>query len=254
MDLQDIESKPMNPTITVPHHLRNLIVGVCLLAITTYWAIGSLNEGSLLHGARMWSRPYTSTLSGSISRSHNAASYDDDTCTLHDPNEDPLPAIRTEFGEGGTIVYGWPSTGGIWVHEPCYGIELEFLGLSRFEISATERFSAEEDAFCERLEWIGGEFYESELIYNRKMSTYHSSRSWYGWPGAVPAGGVWALWTGEGDTDGAVLGVSRIRDALTMEERCEAIEMLGGRFYARWEDVAEGESHRENETRLGSSN
>lgn len=33
---------------------------------------------------------------------------------------------------------------------------------------------------------------------------------------------------------GLELGVSRIRDAITMEERCKAIEMLGRKLYENW--------------------
>ena len=56
-----------------------------------------------------------------------------------------------------------------------------------------------------------------------------------GWPGEVPSGGVWVLWTKR--IEDAEKGVARIRNAFTMHERCKAIEMLGGKFYEKWEDV-----------------
>jgi hypothetical protein len=40
-----------------------------------------------------------------------------------------------------------------------------------------------------------------------------------------------------GSFEGAKLSVSCIRNALTMGERCGAIELLRGKFYGKWEDV-----------------
>lgn len=148
-------------------------------------------------------------------------------------------SVRSDFTDGATIVYGRPSTYGTWGHEDCYAIEIDFLSLSRFEPSATERFATEEDEFCKRVELIGGRFYESEYAYNKQQTARQDSsglRLWCGWPGDSPGGAVWALWNT--DSEAAGMGVSRIRNALTMTERCEAIEMLGGRLYKRWEDVA----------------
>lgn len=175
-------------------------------------------------------------------------SPDDDQCRLG--YEEPLEAVRTIFGGCGTIVYGWPSTGGLWVHGQCYGVELNFLGLPRFEPSATERYSKKEDEFCKRLEKIGGRFYESESAYNNLTVGPEYRRlpqMWYGWPGwpdSEVLGAVWALRTE--DFEGCEIGVARIRNALTMKERCKAIEMLGGKLYRKWEDVPKGE--RESDT------
>lgn len=205
-----------------------------LVAVATYWAVGSFSHpGGILHQVRILSRPHINMRLGSASSREKAVASDE--CDLHDPNEDPLPATRTEFGGKGTIVYGWPSTGGVWVHEDCYGVELDFLGLSRFEPSDTARFSPAEDDFCKRLEMIGAYFYESEYAYQVQTFRHNAPRVWYGWPGDAPQRGVWVLRT-EGP-QGAELGVSRIKNALTMEERCKAIEMLGGKFYERWDDV-----------------
>ncbi|KAK3690768.1 hypothetical protein LTR37_018990 [Vermiconidia calcicola] len=226
MDLKD--DQPQYPKQNTPrsHSLRNLVLALGLIAVATYWAVGSFSHpGGVLHGVRIWSRSYINMRLGSASSREKALASDE--CDLHDPNEDPLPAVRTVFGGKGTIVYGWPSTGGIWVHEDCYGVELHFLSLSRFEPS--------EDGFCKRLEMIGAHFYESEYAFNIQTFTYNASRVWYGWPGDAPKGGVWVLRTK--GPEGAELGVSRIRNALTMEERCKAIEMLGGKFYKRWDDI-----------------
>lgn len=165
------------------------------------------------------------------------------TCDLHDPDEDPLPSIRTEFTGRGTIVYGWPSTGGVWVKHDCYGVEMGFLGLDRFNGSDTQRDSdpEAEDAFCQRMEYIGARFYETEYEYNKKQSWPGDERPqlWVGWPRDVPEGGAWALWLSDIET--ARMGVSRVRNAFTMQERCEAIKMLGGRFFENWADVLRSE-------------
>jgi hypothetical protein len=47
-----------------------------------------------------------------------------------------------------------------------------------------------------------------------------------GWPAG---GGVWMLLTSE--TYARLKGTAIIHNALNMEERCKAIEKLGGRFY-----------------------
>ena len=52
------------------------------------------------------------------------------TCTLHNPDKVPLEATRTHCGGGGTSVYAWPSSGGVWVHESCYGVELDLVANS----------------------------------------------------------------------------------------------------------------------------
>lgn len=167
---------------------------------------------------------------------------DADNISLDDPFEDPLPAVRTAFGSGGTLVFGWPSTGGVWVHTNCYGVELDFLGLDRFQVSETQRVSDPdaEDAFCQRLDKIGARFYATERDYNAwSLQRDRRPTLWVGWPGRVPEDGSFALWVSP--CEGAEKGTARIRNAFDMAERVEAIKSLGGRFYQRWEDVKEDE-------------
>jgi len=165
-----------------------------------------------------------------------------DRSTLHDVYEDPLAAIRTEFAEHGTKVFGWPSTGGIWVKEDCYGVELDFLGLDRFHASGTEREAdpEAEDAFCQRLQYLGARFCETEFEFNeQRLQRDDRPKLWVGWPGDVPEGGAWVIWLT--DVEAAKMGASRIRNALTMKERCEAIKMLGGWYLESWRDVLRSE-------------
>lgn len=160
----------------------------------------------------------------------------------HDPVREPLPDTRSHFNQGGTSVYAWPSSGGVWAHHDCYGVELDFLGLSRFEPSFTDRDTdpEKENNFSKRLEWIGGTYIENKYAFRRGqwqgMGRLRPLRPWYGWPGAVPDDGVWVLWP-ESATEDAEQGYRRIHNAYTMQERCEAIEMLGGKFYQKWEEV-----------------
>lgn len=152
--------------------------------------------------------------------------------------DQPLEATRTKFNDVGTFVYGWPTTGGVWIHDRCSGIELEFLNLSRFELTPTQRWSPEEDEFCRRLERIGAHFLKDEKEFTSTLEIPWVSSLWYGWPSS---GGVWALRLDD-ELKGARLGVGRIKNALTMDERCRAIEMLGGEFYERWEDVPKNDA------------
>ncbi|WPB00095.1 uncharacterized protein RHO25_004714 [Cercospora beticola] len=168
-------------------------------------------------------------------RPWTGAPEDEGHLPFSDPYDEPLPAVRTEFTGGATIAYGWPSTGGVWIHENCYAVELDFLGVSRFEVSPTQRYSKAEDEFRKYLERIGAHFYDSDSAYNRQSSRRSDRELWYGWTNGVPEGGVWALRT-VGAED-AVLGVPRIRNALSMQERCRAIEMLGGTYFEKWEDI-----------------
>ncbi|KAI5367379.1 hypothetical protein Slin15195_G025060 [Septoria linicola] len=214
------------PGIAEAGPLTQSLLTISLTILITYWAIKSFSEpGGMLHGRDISSRPYRYALRDWLRFEHRETrSWPEENIPLCDPNNDPLPGIRTTFGVLATSVYGWPSTGGVWVHESCYGVELDFLGLSRFQTSPTARFSKEEDEFCKLLEKIGAHFYETEADYNRQTFRYQDHDLWYGWPGKVPGGGVWALRT-EHD-EGARMGVSRVHNALSMEERCKVIALL----------------------------
>lgn len=148
----------------------------------------------------------------------------------------PLSPGRSAPSRDGITVYGWPSSGGIWVREDCDVLELDFLGVPTSGNADTQRFSEAENAFCQRLEWIGARWYESDVDYDFvRHAEGHLLRSYYAWPGAVPADGVWALWL-----DGAaasLLDADRISNASTMQDRRDVIQSLGGRFYQDWKDL-----------------
>jgi hypothetical protein len=136
---------------------------------------------------------------------------------------------RTEFTGGSlTTVRGWPSTGGFYILS-CDGVELEFLGLDRFEPTPRSQDAAEEDVFCARMRRLGPRWYPD--LEEEALEDFDEYRTKYvkafGWPAD---GGVWALKMCE--MDAYFKGMSRIRNAFSMDERCRQIEKLGGVFYS----------------------
>lgn len=138
---------------------------------------------------------------------------------------------RTEFTAGSlTVVRGWPSTGGFYTLS-CDGVELEFLGLDRFEPTPRSQNPAEEDAFCANMRKLGAHWWPDQdaEAFDSLEGEYRTNRvvKAFGWPAD---GGVWALKMPE--MDSYMKGMSRIRNAFSMEERCRQIEKLGGVFYS----------------------
>lgn len=242
------EPRTTAPRSVLHKILSGLLVVALLLvfAMVTFWDVArNWMETQSVHGPMDVMRVLTGVLFPGLNKRNDNSTTARGTevlCTLHDPYTERLPAIRTQFGGRGTSVYAWPSSGGVWVHHQCYGVELDFLGLPRFEQSSTERDTdpEKEDAFCKRLEWIGGRYFKSEYAYWEHtiegIGRSDLRRPWLGWPGAVPEDGVWVLWS-KSDIESAEQGYGRIYNAHTMQERCEAIEMLGGKFYRKWEAV-----------------
>ncbi|KAJ6014733.1 hypothetical protein N7540_009324 [Penicillium herquei] len=154
-------------------------------------------------------------------------------CAQHD---DPEGRFWLSYGSGPELlVFGYPSKGGVYILHTCFGVELDFLGLDRF--NNTERpskldpnWQAKEDAHCDRMRRLGAtwwrtaadEFLEHGLYPPESTDSYLQ----VGWPAA---GGVWVLQTTL-DNAGHI-GAARIHNAHDMEERCRWIEKLGGVFY-----------------------
>ncbi|ETS03816.1 hypothetical protein M419DRAFT_57789, partial [Trichoderma reesei RUT C-30] len=143
---------------------------------------------------------------------------------------------RAEFALGpGGFVRGWPSKGGLYVLDRVFGVELEYLGLDRFNntprpsISDPDASAEEEEMHCNKMRQLGAIWHKSEAHYrNYKIAPelYDMDIKYAGWPAG---GGVWMLLTSE--TYARLKGTAIIHNALNMEERCKAIEKLGGRFY-----------------------
>ncbi|KAL2172979.1 uncharacterized protein P884DRAFT_321020, partial [Thermothelomyces heterothallicus CBS 202.75] len=68
---------------------------------------------------------------------------------------------RVTFGLGsGADVKGFPSRCGVYLHH-CSAIELDFLGLDRFEVAARSWDPAKEDALCAKLQLLGARWWPS---------------------------------------------------------------------------------------------
>jgi len=138
---------------------------------------------------------------------------------------------RSSFGGCvGGVVYGWPAKGGFY-SRLCSVVELEFLGIDRFEPSDKPDDPENEEAHCAKLRQLGAHWFrdpDHKLRYGQKYRNKEPDAPvlYVGWPSS---GGVWALSTNL--TQSARKGLGRIDNAFTMEERCKMIEKLGGTFY-----------------------
>jgi hypothetical protein len=140
---------------------------------------------------------------------------------------------------GSNTVICWPSVGGLIIADRVTPVELTFLSLPRFTSTPRSLNQTAEDEFCRQLRKIGGKWFSGHWDWwakyvqmSRGMTPSEMEALTLGWP---ESGGVWVLrrvsrW---GEDRGWSL---RVRNALTMQERCEAIKMSGGVFYERPEE------------------
>lgn len=136
----------------------------------------------------------------------------------------------------------WPSTGGIVIASGVPAVLLEYLGLDRFNNTLNTRSfnTTEEDAFCRQVRKIGGKWWEGNWDWvdattkNRRMTEEEMAVLFLGWPAD---GGVWVLKERRREDLRAETG--RISNAFTMDERCRAIEMSGGTFFADPKDCSD---------------
>lgn len=138
------------------------------------------------------------------------------------------------------VVRGWPSTGGIIIAERAHAVELQFLDIDRFGATPRSSDPDREDAFCRKLRLIGAKWWIHNGDYDR--ARIFGLRSLYpdeaevlllGWP---EGGGVWvSRYQKLGDT-GSVDGMKILDNALSMEDRSRAIELIGGTFFVKAED------------------
>jgi hypothetical protein len=80
------------------------------------------------------------------------------------------PELRAEFALGpGGFVRGWPSKGGLYVLDRVFGVELEYLGLDRFNntprpsISDPDASAEEEEMHCNKSEYPSMDFARNTL-------------------------------------------------------------------------------------------
>ncbi|TVY47225.1 hypothetical protein LOCC1_G002412 [Lachnellula occidentalis] len=143
---------------------------------------------------------------------------------------EPLKRYSLDYGK----VACWQDDG-VWIKE-LTPVEMSSLGVGRFQDTERALEQADEDAFCMRLRMHGASFWElpphwpehvnwCEAIDSCVKPTKKVSLE-VGFPAS---GGVWLLDKSQG-WDGLYPKSLGLRNALTMDERCEVIKDLGGRF------------------------
>ncbi|XDG03907.1 hypothetical protein ABKA04_003522 [Annulohypoxylon sp. FPYF3050] len=158
-------------------------------------------------------------------------SYEDiDVCGPMGPW--PPERRRVSIGIPYTRVYGYPSSGGALVLPYCNGVDLDFLGLSRFESCDKSEDREAEDRHCALMRKLGAWSVQSvdDYILEDILGMQNSgSRTLViaAWP--KNGEGVWVLAVDEDEAWGK--GVGAVWNAFTMDERCEIVEKLGGEFY-----------------------
>ncbi|KAH6694155.1 hypothetical protein F5X68DRAFT_200372 [Plectosphaerella plurivora] len=122
---------------------------------------------------------------------------------------------------------------GVWI-KYLTPVEMSFLGVDRFQDTDRAAEQADEDAFCARLRMLGASFWElppdwppyihSCWTVDQCNGPVKDVRFEVGYP---TSGGVWVLDTNQGwDWPKGV----KLRNALTMDERCEVLKGFGGVF------------------------
>lgn len=153
------------------------------------------------------------------------------------------PDVRMDPTESHTSnsVCCWPSTGGIIIASGVHPVELEYIGVDRFHLNEFSSNQTEEDGFCMKLRKIGGMWWEDYYDHDwatgykmRKLSVEEREVLFLGWP---EDGGVWILrFENSAKVRNRGWHIGIINNALTMEERCKAIEIAGGTYYEKPED------------------
>lgn len=143
---------------------------------------------------------------------------------------EPLKRYSLHYGK----VACWQD-GGVWIKE-LTPVEMSFLAIDRFQDTIRALEQADEDAFCMRLRMHGASFWQLPPQWPENVNwcedvdacvkpTKETSLE-VGFPAS---GGVWMLNTSQG-WDKLYPQSVGLRNALTMDERCEVIKNLGGRF------------------------
>ncbi|KAL4967853.1 uncharacterized protein BDV14DRAFT_197493 [Aspergillus stella-maris] len=228
------QSPAKPPYYQHPAALAFTILSLVLLVLFSY---KSFTDSSFISPFSAPSQESLSDTSGSPDEEH-ARLYDRQPC--------PLPTTRYSIHTGQAACY--PSSGGIWLSE-LGPLELQHLGLDRF--SSTERpdiSKEEEDAFCAKLRLFGGEWHNPdskgedlyiggechELCENAPIA---STTRKVGIASDENDRGVWVLSVDE-ETGRFPDGIGIVKNALTMEERVQALIKLGAVYCADVEECS----------------
>ncbi|KAI0098548.1 hypothetical protein GGR51DRAFT_538162 [Nemania sp. FL0031] len=143
---------------------------------------------------------------------------------------EPLKRYSLHYGK----VACWQD-GGVWIKE-LTPVEMSFLAIDRFQDTPRALEQADEDAFCARLRMHGASFWTlppqwpEHVIWCEAVDDCVEPTKKVSLEVGFPAsGGMWMLDTSQG-WDGLYPRSLGLRNALTMDERCEVIRDLGGRF------------------------
>lgn len=191
--------------------------------------------------------PSFSTPSQESILSHSTSGGAASSATEYQGQPCPLPTTRYSIHTGQAACY--PSSGGIWISE-LDALELQYLGIDRF--SSTERPDIpqeEEDAFCHKLRIFGGGWYNPDhegrdLDVGGECHTLDefdpiiSIVRKAGVPSDESEGGVWILDVNK-DTGVFPDGFIAIRNALSMDERVQALMKLGAVYCADIEECGQ---------------
>lgn len=143
---------------------------------------------------------------------------------------DPVKRYSLDYGR----VACWQNNG-VWIKK-LTPVEMSSLGVNRFQDTDRAPEQADEDAFCSRLRIYGASFWNlppewPENVYqcgaiDNCVEPIKKVSLEVGFP---TSGGVWVLNTSQGGETLFPKSVG-LRNALTMDERCEVIKDLGGVF------------------------
>ncbi|RYP60207.1 hypothetical protein DL769_008231 [Monosporascus sp. CRB-8-3] len=174
---------------------------------------------------RLW--PFSREGQGRPSPNSDPSYEDDVDQDVPDPDK-----RRVAFGAHTTTVYGYPSSGGVLVLPYCNGVDLAFLDIPRFEPVERSKDPAAEDRHCQRMRRLGawkftnvGEYERMPYLSPEKLNRMILVVA--AWPQG--GAGVWVITMRVGEA--AEKGLARVWNALSMDERCEAVEKLGGKIY-----------------------
>ncbi|TVY87791.1 hypothetical protein LAWI1_G004120 [Lachnellula willkommii] len=148
---------------------------------------------------------------------------------------EPLKRYSLDYGNK---VACWQHDG-VWIKEVT-PVEMSSLGVDRFQDTERAHQQADEDVFCMRLRIHGASFWQlpphwpEHLNWREAVDRYVDYREptlkvslEVGFPAS---GGVWMLNTSLGLDDELYPKSMGLRNVLTMDEKCEVIKDLGGRF------------------------
>jgi hypothetical protein len=107
---------------------------------------------------------------------------------------EPGPPSRLKFFDRGSVLYDYPSTGGVWISHP-HPVLLQHLSIDRFTAipSQCDFDPVAEDAFYASMKKIGATWWRSYYNSNIRVQSYpelQPDRVFVGW---LKNGGVWFL-------------------------------------------------------------